>query len=58
MNAEPYRTRLEVTEHFGFGLTTLKQLEDRGLPAHRWAKRIKRYRFSEVDAWLRENGSL
>jgi hypothetical protein len=58
MNAEPYRTRLEVTEHFGFGLTTLKQLEDRGLPAHRWSKRIKRYRFSEVDAWLRENGSL
>ena len=59
MNAEPYRTRQEVTEHFGFGLTTLKQLEQRpGFPAHLWCKRIKRYRFSEVDAWLRENGAL
>jgi hypothetical protein len=55
MNAEPYRTRLEVTQHFGFGLTTLRELEGRGLPAHRWAKRLKRYRFSEVEAWLMEN---
>ena len=55
MYAEPYRTRKQVTEHYGFGLTTLSMFEKQGLPAYLWSKRIKRYRFSEIDQWLKEN---
>lgn len=50
---EPYLTRREIAERLHIGLTKLDELVKEGLPSHTWGLRIRRFRFGEVESWLR-----
>ena len=58
MFGEDYLTRAELQAHTRLSRSTIKRLEARGLPRHDWAKRIVRYRLSEVERWLDEQGKI
>jgi excisionase family DNA binding protein len=52
---EVYITRQECAERLGIGVSTLDRwVKEKGLPSHRWGMRIRRFRMSEVERWLRE----
>lgn len=51
--AEVYLTRRQVASRLGIGLTTLDGYVKAGMPSYSWGLRIRRFRFSEVERWLR-----
>jgi excisionase family DNA binding protein len=51
---EVYITRAQLAERLGIGLTKLDQLVKEGMPSHSWGLRVRRFRMSEVDRYLRE----
>lgn len=52
--AEVYLTRRQVAERLGIGLTTLDKYVKAGMPSHQWGLRVRRFKFSEVERWLRQ----
>lgn len=53
---EPYLTRKELAEHLHIGLTKLDQLVKEGMPSYTWQMRVRRFKLSEVERWLRDRG--
>lgn len=52
---EVYITRRQLAERLGIGLTKLDELvKEPGFPSYTWGLRVRRFRASEVDRWLRE----
>lgn len=51
--AEVYLTRRQVAERLNIGLTTLDGYVKAGMPSYSWGLRIRRFKFSEVERWLR-----
>jgi excisionase family DNA binding protein len=51
--AEVYLTRHQVAERLGISLTKLDQLVKDGCPSYTWGLRVRRFKFSEVERWLR-----
>lgn len=51
--AEVYLKREQVAERLNIGLTTLDAYVKEGMPSYTWGLRIRRFKFSEVERWLR-----
>jgi excisionase family DNA binding protein len=51
---EPYLTRRELAGRLHIGLTKLDELVKDGMPSHTWGMRIRRFRYSECERWLRQ----
>lgn len=51
---EPYRTAREIAALFGVSLRTVERMTAAGMPSIRLGRRTRRYRFSEVERWVRE----
>lgn len=51
--AEVYLTRQQVADRLNIGLTTLDAYVKEGMPSYTWGLRIRRFKFSEVERWLR-----
>jgi excisionase family DNA binding protein len=51
--AEVYLTRRQVAERLNVGLSTLDKYVREGMPSYQWSLRIRRFKFSEVERWLR-----
>lgn len=52
--AEVYLTRRQVAQRLHIGLTTLDAYVRDGMPSYSWGLRIRRFKFSEVERWLRD----
>lgn len=52
--AEVYLTRRQVAARLQIGLTKLDGYVKAGMPSHSWDLRVRRFKFSEVERWLRE----
>lgn len=52
--AEVYLTRRQVATRLNIGLTTLDGYVREGMPSYSWGLRIRRFKFSEVERWLRD----
>lgn len=52
--AEVYLTRRQVAARLGIGLTKLDELVRAGMPSYSWGLRVRRFKFSEVERWLRQ----
>lgn len=53
VEAEVYLTRRQVAERLQVSLTTLDGYVKRGCPSYSWGLRVRRFKFSEVERWLR-----
>ncbi len=53
---EPYLTRRQLAEILGTSTDTVDRMRQRGMPSTTWSARSVRFRFSEVEAWRREQG--
>lgn len=51
--AEVYITRRQLAARLEISLTKLDQLVREGMPSYTWGMRVRRFRFSEVEQWLR-----
>jgi excisionase family DNA binding protein len=51
--AEVYLTRRQVAERLNVGLSTLDKYVREGMPSYQWGLRIRRFKFSEVERWLK-----
>jgi excisionase family DNA binding protein len=51
---EVYITRRQLAGRLGIGLTKLDELVREGMPSYSWGLRVRRFRFSECERWLRE----
>ncbi len=57
MNAEPWVTAIEVTQHLGVMKDTVyRWRECKGLPTHKIG-RLWKFQLSEVDEWVRAGGA-
>lgn len=51
--AEVYLTRRQVAERLQVSLTTLDGYVKAGMPSYSWGLRVRRFKFSEVERWLK-----
>src|SRR5687768_12196338 len=53
---ERYVTVADVRKHFGMSRTTVWRSIDEGMPVLCLGRNLRRFRISEVQKWLEENG--
>ena len=51
---EVYINRQQLAQRLGVGLTTVDAWRVEGMPSHTWGLRVRRFRFSECEQWLRK----
>lgn len=51
---EVYLTRRQLAARLHIGLTKLDELVKAGMPSHTWGLRVRRFKFSECERWLRD----
>jgi phage terminase Nu1 subunit (DNA packaging protein) len=55
---ERYVDARELAATLGVSATTVKRWVAAGAPSETWGMRVRRFRVSEVVAWLRDSGTL
>ena len=55
--SERYIDARELAEAMGVSLSTITRWTRAGAPSETWGIRVRRYRLSEVEAWLRERAA-
>lgn len=55
---ERYVDARELADTLGVSVATVKRWTAAGAPSETWGMRIRRYRVSEVEAWLRSADTI
>ncbi len=56
--AERYVDARELADTLGVSIATVKRWTAAGAPSETWGMRVRRYRVSKVEAWLRSADTI